>query len=59
MTNDKIVEILVERIKNGKINPVTKEPFKLEDIKIEEIKIAVAEQLNAVTFTESTDTQTA
>lgn len=56
MTNDKIVEILVDRIKSGKINPVTKEPFKLEDIKIEEIKTAVAEQLKAET---AADTQTA
>ena len=49
MENQQIIEILKDRIKSGKINPVTKEPFKLDDIKIEEIRTAVTEQLAAET----------
>ncbi len=61
MTNEDIVEVLIERIKNGKINPVTGQPFKLEDIKIEEFKTAVATKLEEqkAQTEQPTETQTA
>lgn len=45
MSNDDIAEILIERIQNGKINPVTSLPFRVDDIKIDEIRTAVNEKL--------------
>ena len=32
--DEKIIKILVDRIENKKINPVTEQPFKIEDIKL-------------------------
>lgn len=45
MLDNDIIEILLERIQNCKINPVTSQPFKVEDIKIEKFKTAVEEKL--------------
>ena len=41
MINQKIVDILVGRIKNNGINPATGEVMKLEDIKLQEYRDAV------------------
>ena len=41
MVNQDIVNWLVDRIINRKINPQTGLPFKLEDIKVQEYKEAV------------------
>lgn len=41
MLNETIVKILVDRIRNGGINPVTGQPMVLDDIKIIEYKTAV------------------
>ena len=41
MLNQYIVDILVRRIKNGEINPVTELPMKIDDIKIAEYKTEV------------------
>ena len=38
MLNQYIVDILVRRIKNGEINPVTRLPMTIEDIKLVEYK---------------------
>ena len=38
MLNQYIVDILVRRIKNGEINPVTRLPMTVEDIKLIEYK---------------------
>lgn len=38
MLNQYIVDILVRRIKNGEINPVTGLPMAVEDIKLVEYK---------------------
>lgn len=46
MVNQYLVDLLVKRIKNNVINPLTGEPFKLEDIKIQEYKTAVEQELN-------------
>ena len=43
--DEKIISILVERIQNGKTNPITGHPFKLEDIKIDAYRQAVSEKL--------------
>ena len=41
MLNQYIVEILVRRIKNGEINPITGLPMTVEDIKLIEYKTEV------------------
>lgn len=46
MINQAIVDILVSRIRNGGINPVTGQPMQLEDIKIQEYRDAVETILN-------------
>ncbi|MCT4507848.1 MAG: hypothetical protein N4A48_03675 [Tepidibacter sp.] len=45
MLNEKIVQILVDRIKNGGINPRTNKPMQLEDIKIEAYRIEVEKHM--------------
>lgn len=45
--NQKIVDILVHKIKDGCINPRTREPYKIDDIKIQEYRDAVQENLIA------------
>lgn len=46
MTNPLIVNILVNRIKDGWINPKTNEPLKVDDILIDEYKMAVQAELD-------------
>lgn len=45
MINQVIVEIIVRRILNSGINPVTGQPFQLDDIKIPEYKTAVENEI--------------
>lgn len=47
MVNTIMVDMLVNKIRTGEINPNTNEPFKLEDIKNAEYKTAVEAKLNA------------
>lgn len=47
MLNQQIIDILVNRIKYGGINPVTNEPMKLEDIKISAYKDTVEQILRS------------
>jgi len=46
MINPTLLSIIVNKIKDGKINDATKEPFKLEDIINAEYKSAVEQELN-------------
>lgn len=46
MVNTILVDILVNKIRIGDINPNTGEPFKVENIKIEEYKTDVEAKLN-------------
>ena len=46
MVNSILVDILVNKIRIGEINPTTGEPFKLEDIKIAEYKSVVEAKLS-------------
>lgn len=41
MLNQYIIDILVRRIKNGEINPVTELPMEIKDIKLSEYKTEV------------------
>ncbi|MCU6709364.1 hypothetical protein M6D81_11660 [Paenibacillus sp. J5C_2022] len=45
MINQLIVDILVNRIRSGGVNPVTGVPMTIDDIKIPEYKTAVSEAL--------------
>ena len=45
MLNQTLVNILVNRIRSGGVNPSTGEVMKLEDIKVEVYRVAVQEQL--------------
>lgn len=45
MIKQYIVDILIRKIKSGEINPITNQPFKIEDVKLEEYKIVVNEEL--------------
>jgi hypothetical protein len=45
LLDEKIIIILIERIKNAKINPLTDKPFKVDDIKIDSYKAIVTERL--------------
>lgn len=51
--NQEMVLWLVDRIKNGKINPITKLPFTIDDIKVEEYKNAVKAVLYPPTETDN------
>ena len=47
MVNSILVDILVNKIRIGEINPNTSEPFNVDDIKIAEYKTAVESKLSA------------
>lgn len=47
MINQYVIDILVKRIRDGGVNPVTGQPMTVDDIKIQEYKDAVAAILNA------------
>ena len=47
MVDQILVDILVNKIRIGDINPSTNEPFKVGDIKIAEYKTVVESKLNA------------
>ncbi|WP_202127852.1 hypothetical protein [Clostridium sp. C2-6-12] len=47
MVNPILVEILINKINSGEINPNTNEAFKVGDIKSAEYKTAVETKLNA------------
>ena len=46
MINQTLLNILINRIRNGGINPATSEVMILEDIKIEEYRLEVERILN-------------
>lgn len=46
MVNPIMVDMLVNKIRTGEINPNTNEPFKLDDIKNAEYKTAVEVKLS-------------
>lgn len=48
MVNTIMVDMLVNKIRTGEINPNTNEAFKMEDIKNVEYKAAVEIKLNAL-----------
>lgn len=45
MIRSDFVEMLVRKIKNAELNPLTNKPFALEDIKLDEYKIEVENKL--------------
>lgn len=45
MAKQYIIDILVKKIRNQEVNPITNEIFKLEDIKINEYKEVVRQSL--------------